>query len=155
MDSERFDAVARAALTGAPRRAVLAALGTALFGGLAVATPEVGLTAKRGCKPRCGPCAACNPGKCKRKRGKKTCKRGVCLLQPDGVACDGVGLCLNGVCNADPNCPLGGCQTDSDCCSGSCLPLLSLRVCAPGPTGARCSQDLNCTSESCVGFRCA
>lgn len=157
MESERFGAVTRAALAGASRRTMLTALGTALFGGLTAAAPEVGLAARKSCKPGCGPCFTCKPGKCKRKRkrGQKTCKRGVCLLQPDDTACDGAGLCLNGVCNADPECPLIGCQADSDCCSGSCMLLLSANVCAPGPTGARCSQDANCASESCVGFRCA
>ncbi len=160
MDGTQFDMLVRTGVTGAGRRQVLRALGAGLLGGfgiVALEQAEPTEAASSGCRPDCGPCGQCQPGKCKRKRGKKKCTPGKCDPVANGTSCHGTGLCLKGVCNARPTCAgfNASCIPEGDCCGGACVYFDSdLNWCPTGPTGAQCLVDTDCESASCVGYRC-
>lgn len=160
MDGSHFDALTRMVDRGARRRQVLRTLGMGVLGGLGLhAIPVIDAEGApgKGCREECGPCATCQPGKCKRKHGKKKCKPGTCVPRADGHACDGTGLCLNGVCNPRPTCAPRNenCIPDGDCCSGICQYFdMALNYCLAGPAGTPCYEDDDCESESCLGYRC-
>jgi hypothetical protein len=160
MDGSRFDALTRLVERGTKRRQLLRSLGVGVLGGLgryAVPETEATLAAGKGCRENCGPCATCQPGKCKRKHGKKKCKAGACVPRADDSSCDGSGRCLNGVCNPRPTCAPRNenCIPDGDCCSGICAYFdMALNYCEAGPADTPCYDGDDCESASCVGYRC-
>jgi hypothetical protein len=146
VDSKQFDAVAKALVSGAHRRDALRAL---VGGALGIAGLWEVEAAKTGnCSPACAECNTCKVGKCKKKRGKKKCKAGVCEPNENGSACQNNpckecqggkcvnkagnsacttggtdGLCTaNGTCNTKPGCSIpvqGACnQGTAVCCGG-------------------------------------
>jgi hypothetical protein len=110
-------------------------------------------------------CKACRSGACvvdaSRERaacgndGCLICVSGVCSTNPKNDIPCGVaeGRCYRGECNAKPTCQGGALMCPADeagCCSGRC----GGQWCAPGARGALCQSGFDCTSQSCVGYRC-
>lgn len=117
MDERRFDDLARALATRAPRRALLAALAGAAFAparaalGGTVSAQEVGTAACLGIGARCGRRRQPNCGDCcsgfaaRQQNGQRRC-----ACRPDG----------------------GTCRRDDQCCSGLCCVVDGRRICIPG-----------------------
>lgn len=147
MDAKLFDSMSKALITAANRRSTLAAaLGGALgLGGLAES--EASKNGK--CKPKCDECNKCNKGKCKRKNGKKHCKKGSCVPKENGTGCTlsngDSGTCQNGACAAvGPNCDEG--LTD---CNGICVNLQTdAENC--GTCGDSCGTNAFCQAGTCA-----
>jgi hypothetical protein len=160
MDGTRFDKLVRAGVTSTGRRRVLRSLGVGLLGSAGVATierAEPSEAASGRCLGDCGQCGQCLPGKCKRKRGKKKCKAGVCLAKSNGAACGNNGSCQDGVCAEEPTCLQTGraCFGLGACCSGTCTYIDSkLSYCERGAAGTQCYIDDDCDSRACRNFRC-
>ncbi|HSK67930.1 MAG TPA: hypothetical protein VLA21_01580, partial [Candidatus Limnocylindria bacterium] len=138
MDGQRFDALTKA-LVPATRRLTL----SALFGGAlgAFGLAEVAARKNGKCKPVCPECTTCDQGKCKKKNGKKQCKKGTCQPLQNGTACTipSGGVCQNGACA----CP-GGLSN----CDGTCVdPQADEANC--GACGATCSTNQVCQAGAC------
>jgi len=152
MEHDRFDELA-ARLASRLTRRRLGILGTAIPGGLLLATSA---TAKPKKKP-CPPCVGRKKGKCKKQL-------------PDGALCTG-GTCQGGQCLPCPagqrQCQ-GRCITPDQCCENSECPTggLPMQVCiantcqcvpagqpVPGSCivsgGFCCSQSANCITSTC------
>jgi hypothetical protein len=161
MGANRFDAIAKALIAVASRRAALAAALSGSFVFLGFAHPDE-VAAGGKCKPKCGECEKCKRGDCKKTPHGKKCRRGKCKPKDNGIACT-AGTCQGGVCTApapDPNactnnrCPAslgsGPCgATGSNCiCTG---PVEGSGVCTrdgsatPCPTGI-CNPGFQCIS---------
>jgi hypothetical protein len=157
MDPRHFDDITKALVTETSRRQTFRALLGGAAGILAVVDAEAG---SGRCAPACGPCATCKKGTCKKKRGKKRCKPGKCILKPDDTTCDSTGKCLNGTCNPPPGCSsLGQLCTppdQGDCCGPVCTAFgPGTGLCSlPAPIGSSCNVNIDCVSQKCVGFRC-
>ena len=161
MDSARFDSLTRSLTrAGSRRRAMAAAIGGALAV-LALADPEHAVAGNSGkCKPKCADCETCDKGPCHRTQHGKVCKKGKCKPKPNDIPCSGSGKCLNGICNAQPTCKkyLDACDSGNPqfCCSGICNAFNPFTpTCATGAAGTNCLAPTDCTSGSCVGYRCA
>ena len=160
MDATCFDAFTRSLSTTRSRRDALAALLGGSFGIFGLVHPDDAKAAKSGkCKPDCGPCATCAKGKCKKKNGKKKCKKGTCVPTPNDTICNGTGRCLNGTCNDLPVCAQfgAGCSTANPgtCCSDVCIVTgMMVAACSFGAPGQECIAGTDCASGGCVGFRC-
>lgn len=161
MDGTQFDTLVRRGAAGGGRRRLMRVFGAGLLGGfgnLAVEQPAPAASAGKGCREDCGPCGQCEPGKCKRKRGKKKCKPGVCVTRDNGAACGNSGTCQNGNCSQTPTCRAAGqaCAKVGGCCSGFCIEAtgVPLSGCGRGAAGARCYVDNDCESQDCRNFHC-
>lgn len=94
--------------------------------------------------------APCGNGGC------LVCLNEVCSPNPqnDGMCgADGTGRCSFGSCNPRPTCtgteamcPAG----DASCCSGRC----GGGACGLAGPGAQCKRGEDCTTGSCIGYRC-
>jgi hypothetical protein len=171
MDPSRFDRLVKALAVRRPRRVALRLLAVL---GLSLADVEESWAAKSGrCKPRCGECAHCRRGKCRKtKHGKKRCRRGRCQPLRFGTPCT-TGICQNGSCFAAPPslCPdgltfcngscintrtndanCGGCGTvcpaDRTCCDGVCRQL-STHEGNCGVCGRACAARETCCNGTC------
>jgi hypothetical protein len=141
MDQHRFDALAKLVGSGATRRGALALLAGLGLGSLSPTGTEAAKSGK--CKPACTECQTCNTGKCRRKNGKKRCKKGTCEPLPNGTACASPNgatgaTCQNGTCTCptlcngtcvdtqsdEANCGTCGkvCGTNQVCQRGFCFP---------------------------------
>jgi hypothetical protein len=113
------------------------------------------------------PCRECRGGICSNRASDtcqgtpcKACRDGTCSNKPNETSCNGTGKCLTGVCNAPPSCTQfdGICplSTPEDCCSQTCTPsgVPAVGNCAKGPAGASCLASTDCTSGSCIAYRC-
>jgi hypothetical protein len=165
MDPRRFDALARALVSGASRRRALAGLAGGLLAALTAATGP-GATArkrrkkrkkKRRCEPHCAAAKPCGPdgcgGSCGTCQDPETCQGGTCDCIPDcggGALCgvdDGCGtacecgtqaFCADGACEpCDPPCPAG-----ERCVHGTC-------TCAP--SNNQCPMESDVDRCSCGG----
>jgi hypothetical protein len=112
---------------------------------------------KRRKKQRCRPEACPQPeSPCQ----EAICQGNVCAVsqKPNNTSCNGDGRCLDGVCNAPPDCMsagTAGCNTSSTpCCSDVCDSGQPSGRCEPGEAGKPCLQDSDCVSNSCVGYVC-
>lgn len=158
MDESRLDRIARVVGACTDRRGFTRILTVLIAGGVTASTGVGSSEASKSgkCKPACGACATCQPGKCKRKHGKKKCKPGTCTVLPNGTVCNGSGQCLNGTCNAQPTClgtgqPCTAGQVNS-CCSGVCR---GDDHCQNSGNGQPCLQTSDCiTPAKCIGFVC-
>jgi hypothetical protein len=111
MDRTIFDSLARMIGVGfgagASRRGVLALLTTLASGDAGLAEPDVTAARSRKCAAECDICFRCKMGKCRRKHGKKRCRKGKCVPTAD-EACPGGACVSNGSCGIP-------CATSDDC----------------------------------------
>jgi hypothetical protein len=161
MDGRQFDDLLRS-LAGT-RRAALGSL-LAAVGGLAVlpAADARKRKKKKGCRG-CRVCTSCVKGKCVPVPDRtpcggqcQECMGGQCANKAAGTPCGGDNQCLDGVCNARPDCisaGVSGCEAIPNCCSNDCQPGAG-GICAAGGAGKPCKVAADCTSASCVGYRC-
>jgi hypothetical protein len=169
MDAERFERILRTMSTSPSRRQALSGLLGALLGG-ALSSGSILSAAKKkgkGGKGKKGKGKGKKGGKGKTKKPQCPASCPVCQQCVDGQSCtpiagntpcDGAGRCLNGVCNQPPNCvsfalPCGQLPTDTPCCAGTCSNLVN-QCLTRGDAGAKCNVNADCTSQSCVGYRC-
>ena len=149
MDANRFDTLTRSlTTTGSRRRALGAVLGGSL-GLLGLAHPDAA-EAGGECKPRCGECATCKKGACRKTKHGKKCKKGTCQAKANGTGCS-TGTCQGGSCTITvapaPTCGDGvknGSETGVDC-GGSC-PRCS--------TGQACLSRNDCSGAVCSAGTC-
>ncbi|HET7095219.1 MAG TPA: hypothetical protein VFI22_17150 [Thermomicrobiales bacterium] len=142
MDDGAFDSLARVlgGRAGSRRAATGGLVGLALATAL---SPPAADARRRKKKKKCKTCHIRKHGKCRKAR--------------DDSACNGDGRCLNGVCNAKPDCVPAGvnCSVAGSCCSESCVILKGPPgKCGSGNAGKPCLTDVDCTSQNCVGFVC-
>lgn len=180
MDNDQFDQLARIVGARPSRRAISRAVAGLTVGApfalLGLAPVDARKSGK--CIPACPVCQACQQGKCKKKHGKKKCKKGVCQPLADGAACannpcqvcqggtcvnkanatacNGTGQCINGTCIARPTCLGTGiaCTQENPvvCCSGVCR---NDNHCQNSGPGNPCLQTSDCiTPAQCIGFVC-
>jgi hypothetical protein len=154
MDADRFDSLARTLTAAGSRRRAFAAALSGGLGLLGLASPDDAAAARSGkCKPKCGDCEQCKKGDCKRKNGKKRCKKGKC--QPlTGPACSGGRVCQAGSCV---------CRSGTERCGGACVARCGAATVRNPVTcgccqvaGETCSFDgaNNCCSGLCPGGTC-
>jgi hypothetical protein len=139
MDTGRFDHLTRALAVAPSRRGITRTFIGLAFGGAAALELIVDAEAKK-----CGVCKKKKKGKCKKKK-------------PNDTACDGTGKCLNGTCNQPPDCLPGfafACLDGNACCSGLCQGLFPTSQCSKGAKDTPCYNNVDCTSNVCIGFRC-
>jgi hypothetical protein len=168
MDPSHFDAAVRSLTAGPSRRAllgrvaggILAALGFVASDG-AVARKRKKRKKKKKCRG-CRVCTECVKGRCKAIPDHTACGGscqecigGQCVNKPDDTVCDPdvEGRCLDGGCNPDPDCiseGVSGCPIAGQCCSGVC----EAGICQAGAVGTPCHDNGDCTSGSCLGYRC-
>ena len=146
MDANHFDFLAMALGTWSTRRTTFTLLAGLGLGSLA--SRQAAAKKSGRCNLACSACTECIRGKCKKKNGKKTCKRDTCRPAAAGALCtlssgEG-GACQNGTCVTNTVCPdgltncLAGC-TDLMSDEGSC-----------GTCGAACAANEACQAGSCV-----
>lgn len=152
MERERFAPLAARLVPRISRRhalGVLTALGTArtLTANIDAHKRKHKHRHRPHCPAACPICQSCTDGR-------------TCSPQPDDTSCQGTGRCGSGVCHAAPVCVSvnqSGCSDVRPCCNGMCIVIQPFgAVCAgQGGHGATCNGDGDCTSGSCVAFRCA
>jgi hypothetical protein len=157
MDQRRFDPLAKIVGSWTSRRnALLLLAGVGLGDNFPVET-EAASSGK--CNPTCSECQGCNKGKCKKKHGKKRCKKGTCEPLTNGTPCTSLsgGACCNGTCldtqSDESNC--GGCGTvcgtNQVCQGGTCFPKAACPVGQTGictPISALCRTDCACSRST-------
>lgn len=133
MDSRAFDALGRAFVGVVAGRGG----GAALALPAALGPPVAAARHKKKCKP------------CQIRQGKK------CANAPDDSVCKTDGRCLDGACNANPDCASFGesCFTERPCCSDRCQ-VFPISGCDVSNVGERCLVDADCGSNTCVGYVC-
>jgi hypothetical protein len=174
VDPKQFDAIARLLVSAANRRRALRAL---LGGAVGVLGVRDAAARNGACEPACGDCGTCQKGTCKKKRGKKRCKPGVCLPNPNGGACENnpCKSCQNGQCtnratgtacqnNPCKECRNGtcsnktngsGCQNNSckECQNGTCVNKAGNSPCTGGLClDGSCNPPTGCRS---LGQQCS
>jgi hypothetical protein len=156
LDSRRFDALARTLSAARSRRRLVATAISGALGTLGLAQVEAARTGN--CKPTCGECEQCKKGACKKKNGKKRCQKGRCEPKANDSPCSGNGKCLAGTCNLPPVCiqASGDCSVADPgaCCSDVCAELGVRDFCLAGASGKDCLASTDCSSGTCIGFRC-
>jgi hypothetical protein len=167
MDGRQFDDLLRT-LPGTRRAAITSLL--AAMGGLAsfpVADAKKRKKKKKRCRG-CAVCTSCVKGKCRALPDHtpcggacQECTGGRCVNKPAGTPCGGDSQCLDGICNSRPTCQgvnVSGClQLGAEiCCSEICETVTSptAGTCAKASAGQPCKVNLDCTSGSCLGYRC-
>ncbi len=169
MDGQSFDTLARSVSEPSSRRGLLGG-----FAALALGLGGAGLhdttTARKKRKhkrkneqkdsttlpPSFDRCVAMIDGAPCGNYGCLVCLNEVCSPNPlnDGsCGADGTGRCSFGSCNPRPTCtgteamcPAG----DASCCSGRC----GGGACYLAVPGALCKRGEDCTTGSCIGYRC-
>ena len=152
MDPERFDRLARSLIETGSRRRALAA---ALAGSLAAAVGLLGRTLPEAaeakatsgkCTPQCGECQKCDKGQCRKKNGKKHCKKGKCKATGEGLPCANGGRCRAGSCSVTCSDGLkNGTETGVDC-GGTCPNKCGV--------GQGCVSRPDCASAICTSGIC-
>lgn len=103
MNSQTFDAVVRRLPEATSRRNITRigsrALRAAILARIGLPSAEVFAARSGTCKKPCGECEQCDKGTCRKKNGRKRCKRGRCTPKPDFIACS-FGFCFEGACTA-------------------------------------------------------
>ncbi len=160
MDGHQFDDLLRTLAHS--RRAAIVTLVSAAAG--LAGLPAADARKKKKCRG-CPACTQCVKGKCRTVPDRTACGGvcdecvgGQCVPKAAGATCGGTNQCLNGVCNARPDCLSageGGCAVHQNCCSGDCPGTPPTHdFCLQGITGTPCKVNADCTSEECVGYRC-
>lgn len=99
MNAIRFDALTHVLTASASRRRTLGGLLGGALVALGLTNADDAAAAKTGrCKQECGECEFCQTGTCKKRNGKKRCKRGVCKPKANSTSCSVGGVCYNGNC---------------------------------------------------------
>jgi hypothetical protein len=78
MDTDRFDAVVQRAGAASSRRGTLGVLLAEVLGLFGQKAPDAAWAKSGKCKPARGACQSCKKGRCRKRHGRKRCRKGAC-----------------------------------------------------------------------------